>query len=85
MKRLLDSEKDLDKSTVRDRSARHRQIAEPVILMEEENEAEEPVTNEAKEESEEEDEIDEAEREARRLELKKKALQRQEVAKIFIL
>ena len=64
---------------------RHRHIAEPVVLEEDEDEKlpdEEAIKREIKEESDEE-EIDEDERVKRRLELKKKALQRQEVSFTF--
>jgi hypothetical protein len=80
LKRL--SELDIGQAT-QERTARHRQIAEPVILAEEESaeemEVEDKIQEEKEESEEEEDEIDEEERAARRLELKKKALQRQEV------
>ena len=65
------------------RLARHRHVAEPVVLEEEDEDMSEIKEsmddNEVKEESENEDDVDEDERTRRRLELKKKALQRQEV------
>ena len=62
------------------RLARHRQVAEPVVLEEDEEDQENSQMSEAsvKKEEEEEDEVDEEERAKRRLELKQKALQRQE-------
>ena len=66
----------------RERPTRRRHIAEPEILMEEseEEEVKSAIPEEIKQnyESEEEEEVDEVARANRRMELKRKALQRQE-------
>lgn len=69
----------LDNDTPNRNRTRQRHIVEPVILMEEEADEEsvEEIKREIKEESDEE-EIDEDERIRRRMEMKKRALQRQE-------
>ncbi len=76
----MEAEKDSSQND-RERTARHRRVVEPEILHEEEEEEAKPSTsaeNQAAGESDDE-EIDEDERMRRRLELKKRALQRQEV------
>jgi hypothetical protein len=86
LKRLMEVEKDLSKSEI-DRSARHRRVAEPEIIHEiEENEEikKELVVPKAVDNLSDE-EINEEQIMRRRLELKKKALQRQEVIFFFSL
>ena len=76
LKRLMDVDNER-----RERPARHRQVAEPVILEEssEDEDEEEELKKEPKPDSDnEEEQVDEDERMRKRLELKKKALQRQE-------
>ena len=79
--RRLQRLNEIDNDTPNRNRTRQRHIVEPVILMEEEEADEEGVNEikqEIKEESDEE-EIDEDERIRRRMEMKKRALQRQEV------
>lgn len=81
LKRLTELDKE---PRNRERPARHRQIAEPEVLMEESieesiEETEMEASRPKDESEEEEEEVDADARAARRLELKKKALQRQEV------
>ncbi|CAF0723707.1 unnamed protein product [Brachionus calyciflorus] len=78
LRRLAEAEK-TDSDSTEARVRRHRQIIEPSILEENDEEIQETVEVKVKEESEEEEEeIDENERIRRRLELKQRALQRQE-------
>jgi microfibrillar-associated protein 1 len=77
LRRLMEVDKDESRG---ERAIRHRQVAEPEVLEENEDDEDEDEASDLKrEESEnEDDEVDEEERARRRLELKKNALKRQE-------
>lgn len=77
LRRLADIEK-LDIESTEARIRRHRQIIEPSIIEENEEDVAETVEVKVKEESDNEEEMDEDERYKRRMELRRRALQHQE-------